>query len=161
GFALVLGALATAGPAAIRTASVALLLVGFGIGAAKMLDDENRRAPIADVTRYLQPAGGPPPPGGGLPQVPPRPEDAAGGGPGAEGQGAARRSAGLRARAAEHGGPAGAQPRGQVLQPGRPARASRRDCGPGGSRGRRWPAVRRRPDGLPPIAASHPRPALR
>jgi hypothetical protein len=76
GFALVLGALATAGPTAVRVASVALLLAGFAIGAAQMLDDMNRRPEIAEAADYIESTGVPGSPVVELPQFTPGPQTA-------------------------------------------------------------------------------------
>jgi len=76
GFALVLGALVTAGPAAIRVASVALLLAGFAIGAAQMLDDTNRRPEIAQAADYIEITGDAGAPVVELPQFTPGPQTA-------------------------------------------------------------------------------------
>jgi hypothetical protein len=54
GFALLMGALVMAGPLTIRVASVGLLVAGFGIGAVKMLDDENRRPDLASAADYIE-----------------------------------------------------------------------------------------------------------
>jgi mannosyltransferase len=76
GFALLLGALAAAGPAFIRTASIALLLAGFALGAAQMLDDTNRRPEIAEAADYIEAAGDPGSPVVELPQFTPGPQTA-------------------------------------------------------------------------------------
>jgi hypothetical protein len=76
GFALLLGAWVTAGPKLIRVASVGLLVAGFGIGAAKMLDRDNRRAEIAAVADYIERTGDPGSPVVDLPQFTPGPQTA-------------------------------------------------------------------------------------
>jgi mannosyltransferase len=76
GFALLVGALVTAGPAAIRIAAVALLLGGFGIGTAKMLDEVNRRPDIAGAAGYIERTGDPNSPVVDLPQFTPGPQTA-------------------------------------------------------------------------------------
>jgi hypothetical protein len=74
GFALTVGALVTAGPMAIRAASIALLLGGFGIGAAKMLDEPNRRPEIAAAAAYIERTGDPGSPVVDQPQFTPGPQ---------------------------------------------------------------------------------------
>jgi hypothetical protein len=76
GFALLVGALVTAGPAAIRCASIALLLAGFAIGAAQMLDDTNRRPQIAEAAEYIEATGDRGSPVVDLPQFTPGPQTA-------------------------------------------------------------------------------------
>jgi dolichyl-phosphate-mannose-protein mannosyltransferase len=76
GFALLMGALVTVGPQAIRVASVSLLVAGFGIGAVKMLDDENRRPDLVSAAEYIERTGGPGAPVVDLPQLGPGPQTA-------------------------------------------------------------------------------------
>jgi mannosyltransferase len=76
GFALLVGALVAAGPPAIRIASVALLLGGFGIGAAKMLDETDRRPDIAAAADYIERTGDPGSPVVDMPQFTPGPQAA-------------------------------------------------------------------------------------
>ena len=76
GFALLVGAVVTAGQRPIRTASVGLLLVGFGIGAVKMLDGENRRPEVAAAAAYIERTGDPGSPVIDVPQITPGPQTA-------------------------------------------------------------------------------------
>jgi hypothetical protein len=59
GFALTLGALVTAGRAPLRVGATALLIAGFGIGAVKMLDRDNRRADYAGAASFIEASGDP------------------------------------------------------------------------------------------------------
>jgi mannosyltransferase len=76
GFALLVGALVTAGPPAIRIASVALLMGGFGIGAAEMVDETTRRPDIVAAANYIEQTGDPGSPVVDMPQFTPGPQTA-------------------------------------------------------------------------------------
>ena len=59
GLALVLSALATAGRGPIRVLSVALVVVGFAVGAAKMLATDNQRPDFLGAAEFVEERGGP------------------------------------------------------------------------------------------------------
>ena len=74
GFALALGALVTAGTVPIRTAATALLIAGYGIGAAQMLEGDNRRGDYEAVASFIERTGDPGSPVVDLPQFAPGPQ---------------------------------------------------------------------------------------
>lgn len=74
GFALTLGALVTAGPALLRTASVALLITGFSIGAVKLVEDSHRRPDLAGAASFIEANGEPDSPVVDVPQFSPGPQ---------------------------------------------------------------------------------------
>jgi mannosyltransferase len=74
GFALAVGALATAGPVPLRTAAVGLLIAGVGIGAVKMLDRDKRRPEYDAAAAFIEQAGSPRSPVVDLPQFTPGPQ---------------------------------------------------------------------------------------
>lgn len=76
GFALAAGALVTAGPPVVRLAAVGLLLAGFGVGATKMLDVDNRRPDLDAAADFISRAGPSDSPVVDLPQLGPGPQTA-------------------------------------------------------------------------------------
>jgi Dolichyl-phosphate-mannose-protein mannosyltransferase len=74
GLAVTAGALVTAGPRPMRFASIGLLLVAFGIGAAKMLDKDNQRPDYAGVVAFIEESGPPDAPVVDLTQGTPGPQ---------------------------------------------------------------------------------------
>jgi hypothetical protein len=68
GYALAIGALVTAGSKPLRLAAAGLLLAGFAIGAARMLDADNRRPDLAAAVDFIERTGGPSSPVVDLPQ---------------------------------------------------------------------------------------------
>jgi hypothetical protein len=76
GFALALGALVTAGGSALRWVATGLLIGGFAIGAAQMLDADNQRPDYDGVADFIEEAVPPGTPVVELPQPTPGPQTA-------------------------------------------------------------------------------------
>jgi mannosyltransferase len=59
GFALLVGAVVTAGGIATRAVAIALVVAGFGIGAVRMLDEDNQRPDFRDAVSFIERSGPP------------------------------------------------------------------------------------------------------
>jgi dolichyl-phosphate-mannose-protein mannosyltransferase len=59
GFALLVGALVTSGRGPIRILATGLLVAGFAIGAAKMLDEDHQRPDLKDAVAFIDRVGEP------------------------------------------------------------------------------------------------------
>jgi hypothetical protein len=59
GLALAMGALVTAGSSPVRIVAATLLVVGYAIGGAKMLDQDHQRPALAQAADYIERSGEP------------------------------------------------------------------------------------------------------